>query len=298
MVRSLVFFSGVEALLQRGGIPRVEAQPSSLTPHPSLFPVYFSLHFPVPHQLSIRAPTIPSSPVVPLRTEEPPLGLVILVLRRAPVCSPPRPIRHRLPFHAPTTHVHRRHVPAPATLHPRRLQTPRSLPTLGANGINVSGELVGTSEPRIGPTRSKFTQTEATSSDYSVHLAWRLPCLLQRGGIPIAQALLQRGGIPRVEAQPSSFTPHPSLFPVCFSLHFPVPHHFLCFLCRYDPSTGIYGMDFYVVLERAGYRVARRRHCNSRVGIQHRVTKEDSMKWFQVKYEGVMLNKLQTAGQS
>ncbi|KAH0744052.1 hypothetical protein KY290_032045 [Solanum tuberosum] len=60
---------------------------------------------------------------------------------------------------------------------------------------------------------------------------------------------------------------------------------------KYDPSTGIYGMDFYVVLERPGYRVARRRRCKSRVGIQHRVTKEDSMKWFQVKYEGVILNK-------
>uniref|UniRef100_A0A0E0D7A9 Ribosomal protein L5 N-terminal domain-containing protein n=1 Tax=Oryza meridionalis TaxID=40149 RepID=A0A0E0D7A9_9ORYZ len=30
-----------------------------------------------------------------------------------------------------------------------------------------------------------------------------------------------------------------------------------------------------------------------RVGIQHRVTKEDAMKWFQVKYEGVILNKAQ-----
>nr|CAB3475835.1 unnamed protein product [Digitaria exilis] len=62
---------------------------------------------------------------------------------------------------------------------------------------------------------------------------------------------------------------------------------------KYDPSTGIYGMDFYVVLERAGYRVARRRRCKARVGIQHRVTKEDAMKWFQVKYEGVILNKAQ-----
>ena len=65
----------------------------------------------------------------------------------------------------------------------------------------------------------------------------------------------------------------------------------LCF--RYDPSTGIYGMDFYVVLERPGYRVGRRRRCKARVGIQHRVTKEDAMKWFQVKYEGVILNKSQ-----
>jgi hypothetical protein len=42
------------------------------------------------------------------------------------------------------------------------------------------------------------------------------------------------------------------------------------------------GMDFYVCLERPGYRVARRRKCNTRVGVQHRVTKEDAIKWFQV----------------
>lgn len=73
----------------------------------------------------------------------------------------------------------------------------------------------------------------------------------------------------------------------CFSLP-----AYLC-VFRYDPSTGIYGMDFYVVLERPGYRVGRRRRCKARVGIQHRVTKDDAMKWFQVKYEGVILNKSQ-----
>lgn len=39
------------------------------------------------------------------------------------------------------------------------------------------------------------------------------------------------------------------------------------------------GMDFYVVLERPGYRVGRRRRAVSTVGIQHKVTKEDAMKW-------------------
>jgi len=60
---------------------------------------------------------------------------------------------------------------------------------------------------------------------------------------------------------------------------------------KYDPSTGIYGMDFYVCLERPGYAVARRRRCKSRVGVQHKVTKEDAIKWFQTKFEGVVLNK-------
>ena len=51
------------------------------------------------------------------------------------------------------------------------------------------------------------------------------------------------------------------------------------------------GMDFYVVLDRAGYRVAKRRQRLSRVGVQHKVTREDAIKWFQTKFEGVVLNK-------
>lgn len=60
---------------------------------------------------------------------------------------------------------------------------------------------------------------------------------------------------------------------------------------KYDPSTGIYGMDFYVVLERPGYRVARRRKQQSKIGKQHKLTKTDAMKWFQSTFEGVILNK-------
>merc|ERR1712014_478403 len=55
---------------------------------------------------------------------------------------------------------------------------------------------------------------------------------------------------------------------------------------EYYPSTGIYGMDFYLVLERPGKRVARRKRCNNKVGTCHQVTKEDAMKWFQQKYDG------------
>ncbi|CAK0786729.1 60S ribosomal protein L11A [Coccomyxa viridis] len=60
---------------------------------------------------------------------------------------------------------------------------------------------------------------------------------------------------------------------------------------KYDPSTGIYGMDFYVVLDRAGYRVAKRRQQLAKVGVQHRVTKSDAIRWFQSKFEGIVHNK-------
>jgi len=48
---------------------------------------------------------------------------------------------------------------------------------------------------------------------------------------------------------------------------------------KYDPSTGIYGMDFFVVLERPGFRVSRRRKCQKKVGKSHKLTKTDAMKW-------------------
>uniref|UniRef100_F1LGX7 60S ribosomal protein L11 n=1 Tax=Ascaris suum TaxID=6253 RepID=F1LGX7_ASCSU len=58
---------------------------------------------------------------------------------------------------------------------------------------------------------------------------------------------------------------------------------------KYDPSIGIYGMDFYVVLDRAGRRVANRRRARGRVGHSHRVEKEEAVKWFQQKYDGIIL---------
>jgi len=59
---------------------------------------------------------------------------------------------------------------------------------------------------------------------------------------------------------------------------------------KYDPSIGIYGMDFYVVLGRAGMNVRHRRRKNGRVGRGHQLVKDDAMKWFQQKYDGIILN--------
>jgi len=59
---------------------------------------------------------------------------------------------------------------------------------------------------------------------------------------------------------------------------------------KYDPGTGIYGMDFYVVLKRAGYRIAKRRHSTAVIGKSHRVTREEAMQWFTQKFEGILIN--------
>lgn len=75
--------------------------------------------------------------------------------------------------------------------------------------------------------------------------------------------------------------------PAC-TVRAPPAHDFLSFRAqhidlglKYDPSIGIYGMDFYVVMGRPGFRVARRRRCKSRVGPSHRISKEETIKWFQ-----------------
>ncbi|XP_074656551.1 large ribosomal subunit protein uL5 isoform X1 [Tubulanus polymorphus] len=58
---------------------------------------------------------------------------------------------------------------------------------------------------------------------------------------------------------------------------------------KYDPNIGIYGMDFYIVLGRPGYNVAHKRKKRGVVGYKHKVTKDESMKWFQQKYEGIIM---------
>ena len=60
---------------------------------------------------------------------------------------------------------------------------------------------------------------------------------------------------------------------------------------KYDPSIGIYGMDFYVVLTRAGRRVSRRRRTVSKVGVSHRLDKQQAIQWFKDTYEGIVLTK-------
>merc|ERR1712232_1129363 len=58
---------------------------------------------------------------------------------------------------------------------------------------------------------------------------------------------------------------------------------------KYDPSIGIYGMDFYVVLNRPGQRVSRRRRAKAKVGKKQRVSKEDAIKWFETRFDGIVL---------
>ena len=58
---------------------------------------------------------------------------------------------------------------------------------------------------------------------------------------------------------------------------------------KYDRDIGIHGMDIYVVLERAGNRISRRKHCQSRIGPNQRVSKEDAKQWYIQTFNGTLL---------
>jgi len=60
---------------------------------------------------------------------------------------------------------------------------------------------------------------------------------------------------------------------------------------KYDPSTGIYGCDFYVVLTRPGMRVSKKKRKSGRVGLPHKITAEDAINWYKTKFSGTVVEK-------
>lgn len=58
---------------------------------------------------------------------------------------------------------------------------------------------------------------------------------------------------------------------------------------KYDPSTGIYGMDFYVVLGRAGKRVQRRKRRTGKFGNFQKISKEEAKQWFIERLGGTVI---------
>jgi len=58
---------------------------------------------------------------------------------------------------------------------------------------------------------------------------------------------------------------------------------------KFDPSTGIYGMDFYASLSRPGKRVGSRKKARGVIGKRHRVVKADAIKWFKERLGGTVL---------
>ncbi|EHH66778.1 hypothetical protein EGM_03831, partial [Macaca fascicularis] len=58
---------------------------------------------------------------------------------------------------------------------------------------------------------------------------------------------------------------------------------------KYDPSVGLYGLDFCVVLSRPGFSITDKKRRTGCIDAKHRISKEEAMRWFQQKCDGIML---------
>ncbi|EOD45707.1 Ribosomal protein L5 [Neofusicoccum parvum] len=73
---------------------------------------------------------------------------------------------------------------------------------------------------------------------------------------------------------------------------------------KYDPAIGIYGMDFYCCMcsggmiwngetdelyrTRPGERVAKRRRSKNKIGSSHKITQNETIKWYKNRFEGIV----------
>merc|ERR1712028_135928 len=58
---------------------------------------------------------------------------------------------------------------------------------------------------------------------------------------------------------------------------------------KYDTNTGIFGMDFYIILARAGKRVAKRKHARGKFGNFQRISADEAKQWFTEKCAGTIV---------
>merc|ERR1739848_967511 len=126
-----------------------------------------------------------------------------------------------------------------------------------------------------------FSKARFTARSFGIRRNEKIACRVTVRGAK-AEAILESGlKVKEYELKKGNFSQNG-----CFG--FGIQEH-IDLGIKYDPSIGIFGMDFYVVLGRPGARIAKRRRARSRVGFPHKLAKEDAQKWFQQKYDGILL---------
>src|SRR5215203_5381421 len=53
---------------------------------------------------------------------------------------------------------------------------------------------------------------------------------------------------------------------------------------KYNPDIGIFGMDVNIVLNRPGYRIAKKSRKSAKIGKTHRINREEAVKFFKQEY--------------
>jgi large subunit ribosomal protein L5 len=68
------------------------------------------------------------------------------------------------------------------------------------------------------------------------------------------------------------------------NLSFGIPDHTLFKSQKYDPNIGIFGMDICITMKKSGYRIKKRRIASRHIPHRHRVTREETKKFFTETY--------------
>ncbi len=149
-------------------------------------------------------------------------------------------------------------------------------------GVGKSGEAIERASRVLQQiTSQKPSQRKARDSirDFGTHRGEPIGIIVTARGQERCKDLIKKLLVARErKLRESSFDQRGS---VSFGLkeHIEIPG------IRYDPEIGIWGMNVSVLLERPGYRVARRVRKSSRVGKSHVVTKQEAMDYFKREFE-------------
>lgn len=147
-------------------------------------------------------------------------------------------------------------------------------------GVGRSGEAIERAKTVLQQvTGQKPVQKKAKYSirDFGIHQGEPIGVAVTVRGARTADLIKKLLAAREGKIAASSFDPKGS---VSFGIkeHIEIPG------TRYDPAIGIWGMNVSVLLERPGYRVARRSRRGARVGRSHVVTAEDAMAYFKTKF--------------
>jgi large subunit ribosomal protein L5 len=110
-----------------------------------------------------------------------------------------------------------------------------------------------------------------------------------RPGMPIGCKVTLRGKLAEDFVRRALYTRNAKVFEWSFdnqgNLQFGVADHTTFEGERYDPDTGVFGMDVALTLEKPGFRVKHRRLMSRRIPQRHRVTREEAKAFLTQQFE-------------
>jgi large subunit ribosomal protein L5 len=144
-------------------------------------------------------------------------------------------------------------------------------------GLGKSGEAIERGKKvlqQVTGQNPAQTRSKRSVRDFGIHKGEPIGVVVTVRGSHTKELIEKLLVAREKKLQGSSFDPRGS---VSFGIkeHIEIPG------IRYDPAIGILGMNVSILLERAGFSVARRSRRTSRVGKAHLVTKDQAMQYFQ-----------------